>query len=254
MDDSPTVQDVENFWDENPLFTGEVSYNDLKELFDKHNSVYFDDVFASINYQDTFYLPMPDQQVLDLGCGIGFWLSMFESSDVTNLTGVDISKRSIAIAKHRVSEACNIIHGNAEALPFENETFDHVNCQGVVHHTPDTQKSLDEIYRVIRRGGSASVSVYYDNILLKSFVALSPLIKLFFKLFGNDTGRGRDFSKVQNKDDLVRLYDGMGNPIGKSYTKKQFEQMLKNSGFTQMEFKYFFFPFRFISFPIPRLG
>ena len=53
-----------------------------------------------------------------------------------------------------------------------------------------------------------------------------PLVKILAKLFLKNIGRGRDFSKVSSIDDLVRYYDGNENPVGKAYSKKEFEQML----------------------------
>lgn len=249
---SQTIKDVENFWNANPLFTGECDATDSYNLFEEHNNVYFNDVFSGINYQTTFLLPQKSQSVLDVGCGIGFWLSLFQKKGVAHLTGIDLSQKSIAIAKQRVTEQCQILHGNAESLPFASNTFDHVNCQGVVHHTPNTQTAINEIFRVTKHNGTVSISVYYDNILLKSYVILSPLIRTLFKLVGKNMGRGRDFSSAKSKDELTRLYDGESNPIGKSYSKKVFKQMLQQAGFQNISFNYFFFPFRFFSFPVPK--
>ena len=72
---------------------------------------------------------------------------------------------------------------NFENLHFENETFDHVNCQGVVHHTPNTQKAINEIFRVLKRGGKASISVYYKNFLLRNYNYLYPVIKILIKYY-----------------------------------------------------------------------
>lgn len=209
------------------------------------------DVFAGIDPEKTFHWPQPDQKTLDAGCGIGFWLSQFERRGVEDITGLDLSPQSIAIARQRVSDAVTIDEGNIEALPYADGTFDHVNCQGVVHHTPDTHAALNELCRVLKTGGTASISVYYDNILVRLFPMIAPVIRGFFKVFGSNTGRGRDFSTVQTKDDLIRLYDGFDNPIGKSYSRKTFDAMLREAGFNSIEYDYNFFPFRFLKIPVP---
>ena len=141
---------------------------------------------------------------------------------------------------------------NAERLSFEDETFSHVNCQGVIHHTPDTQSCLDEIYRVLEKGGTASVSaIYYRNYLLRITGYFLPLVKTLAKYVIKDSGRGRDFSKIKSVDDLVRYYDGNENPIGKAYSKADFHKMLNQAGFQKVEFQFFFFPFRFFKFKFP---
>ena len=78
-----------------------------------------------------------------------------------------------------------------------------------------------------------------------------PVIKIFAKLLLRDTGRGRDFTKVKNLNDLVRYYDGNKNPIGKAYSKDHYEDMLIKAGFKNIEFQYFFFPFRFLKLRLP---
>ena len=51
---------------------------------------------------------------------------------------------------------------------------------------------------------------------------------------------------------MVRYYDGSENPLGKAYSKKQFHKMLNNAGFTKIEYKFFFFPFRFFKIKFPK--
>ena len=51
--------------------------------------------------------------------------------------------------------------GNAEILSFEDESFDFVYSWGVLHHSPNTRKCFDEIYRVLRPGGKAKIMIYH---------------------------------------------------------------------------------------------
>ena len=71
------------------------------------------------------------------------------------------------------------------------------------------------------------------------------------KILIKNTGRGRDFSKINSVDDLVRYYDGSENPLGKAYSKEEFDKMLKSAGFENIEYQYFFFPFRFFKIQFP---
>lgn len=248
------INDVQNFWNTNPLFTGEVDYDseNPKEFFDKHDNAYFNDVFRGITFDQSFYTPKESDVVLDLGCGIGFWSSLFSKKyNVKNLTSADLSEKSLEICKQRVPST-KILQENAEKLSFEDNSFNFINCQGVIHHTPNTQACINEIYRILKEDGKASISVYYDNILLRLSSIVYPLIKTFIRLFlRKNTGRGRDFTKSYSKDEIVRLYDGSENPIGKSYSKSKLIKMLKDGGFNEIEIKYYFFPFRFIKFKLP---
>jgi len=243
-----TLKEVEQFWDENPLFTGEVAYDE--HFFAHHTQTYFSEVFFGITPTRWFAFPKTkDAAILDLGCGIGFWCEYLASLGYQHIIGADLSSRSLELARSRLSASPQVQfqQENAEQLTFADGQFDHVNCQGVIHHTPSTQRALDEIARVTKPGGTVSVSVYYSNWLVRAYPLLRGIISRVFRLFGSTTGRGRNFSAPKNRDELVRLYDGIGNPIGKSYTRRQFVAMCKNAGFSRVEINYFFFPFRFLS-------
>jgi ubiquinone/menaquinone biosynthesis C-methylase UbiE len=250
----PTIAEIEKFWDDNPLFTGEAQLDNSNPqiFFDAHDAAYFNDVFAGIQIKDIFYFPKANDNTLDLGCGTGFWSSfLVKKLLVKNLTSADLSSEARRICKVRVPST-NVKKENAENLSFEDEKFSHINCQGVIHHTPNTQQCLQEIHRTLKSNGTASISVYYVNNLLKFAGILLPIFKFMAKILFKNTGRGRDFSKVKTLDDLVRYYDGSENPLGKAYSKKQFHKMLNNAGFTNIEYKFFFFPFRFFTIKFPK--
>lgn len=250
---SKSIADVEAFWDANPLFTGEAEFtpDTADSFFARHDAAYYDDVFSGIDYEQVFFLPGSGDRTLDLGCGIGFWSSLFFTRyGVGDLVSGDLSARSLEICKQRVP-GTTTRKTNAEATGFEDAAFDFINCQGVIHHTPDTQACLDEIHRILAPGGRASVSVYYENALVKLAGVALPLVTLASRLFLKDKGRGRAFHTATSKDDIVRLYDGAGNPIGKCYGRAGFEAMLRQAGFTDIRIGYFFFPFRFVRIPLP---
>ncbi|MEM7251845.1 MAG: class I SAM-dependent methyltransferase [Pseudomonadota bacterium] len=250
----PSVDDVKAFWDRNPLFTGEAAFDPInpQRFFDAHDRAYFDDVLVGIDVETVFSIPTSGDRVLDLGCGVGFWSSLFSSRyRVADLTSADLSAKSLEICRLRVPGS-KTAQQNAESLTFADAEFSFVNCQGVIHHTPDTDACLREIHRVLKPSGRASISVYYDNVLLKLVSVCLPLARLASKGFLRNKGRGRDFSQASSKDDLVRMYDGLDNPLGKSYSASEFRAMLTRAGFREVELAFFFFPFRFLKVPVPQ--
>ena len=70
-----TIDEVKNFWENNPLFMGESKFEvGSKDFFEEHKKTYYDDVFAG-NFDKNLLIPnfQDGDKVLDLGCGVGFW-------------------------------------------------------------------------------------------------------------------------------------------------------------------------------------
>ena len=68
-----------------------------------------------------------------------------------HVTGLDLSPGAIALAKEYFAYRrlpADLRVGNAEQLPFADGEFDMVVSLGVLHHTPDTERALREVYRV----------------------------------------------------------------------------------------------------------
>ena len=148
--------------------------------------------------------------------------------------------------------SANTFIENAETMSFDSNFFDHVNCQGVIHHTPNTEKAISEIYRVLKPGGTASISVYNKNIFHTCWPYLRWIGVPLAKLGGGLKGRGRENIFLQkNVSEIVRVYDGAENPIGKYYSKNQFKMLLKSKFHIEDMFLHFF-PARSLPFEIPQ--
>jgi SAM-dependent methyltransferase len=106
------------------------------------------------NYVDKHRLPA--HALLDFGCGIGGSIPHFsELLPSAALTGVDVSERSLAIAKGRFADAADYRLFDGRVLPFADDSFDIAFAACVFHHIPqDLHLSLlAEIRRVLRPRG-----------------------------------------------------------------------------------------------------
>jgi len=196
-----------------------------------------------------------DGRILDLGCGPGLWTVEFLKRGANDVVAADLTDIALKLTRKRLIAydfEAEVVHANAENMTFPSNSFDHINCQGVIHHTPDTEKCVAEIARVLKSGGEAVISVYYRNVFLRHWNKLWPLGRLFARLGAGLHGRGRQniYSK-KDINEITRIYDGIDNPIGKSYSTEAFVNMLKPY-FEINEIFYHFFPARSLPVTIPR--
>lgn len=102
---------------------------------------------------DRVALP-PDARILDAGCGSGRMLDELRSRGT--VIGVDANADAVAATRRRghAARRCAI-----EQMPFADATFDLVTCLDVIEHTPDDRRTLRELRRVTRPGGTLVVTV-----------------------------------------------------------------------------------------------
>ena len=103
------------------------------------------------------------EDVLEIGTGIGSDLVEFAKNGA-RVSGIDLGPDQVMLTKLNLDlrglPYQEIRQGNAEELPFPDESFDFVFSFGVVHHTPDTRKAIEEIHRILRPDGTAVVMCY----------------------------------------------------------------------------------------------
>ncbi|HWB70180.1 MAG TPA: methyltransferase domain-containing protein [Solirubrobacterales bacterium] len=94
---------------------------------------------------------------LEIGSGTGYFsLNLLQLGVIERLTATDISpgmlKRLSTTAEMLGLEVATV-ETEAEALPFEDESFDLVFGHAVLHHIPDLDRAFAEFRRVLRPGG-----------------------------------------------------------------------------------------------------
>jgi SAM-dependent methyltransferase len=211
--------------------------------------------------------------VLDIGCGLGVSLSLkARENPQAFFYGIDIGANIPSISRRdSLLENLSYLRGNALDLPIQSRTIDSVLSMGVFHHTDNPQKCLDEAFRVLKSGGCLGVYLYKnheDNIikylgvmvegLLLRAVSkisikqgrivcwiLSPIILAMFswpsqvlKRIPGLSGIGHAFplhwgtTPASIVDDLQ---DRLVSPVNHRYSRKNVEDLLRESGFTDIE-------------------
>ena len=96
-------------------------------------------------------------RVLDVATGGGHTALAF-AGIVRRVVAYDLTEPMLAAARthSRTRGAANIefVAGNADALPFREESFDVVTCRTAAHHFADVGAAVRQIHRVLRPGGS----------------------------------------------------------------------------------------------------
>jgi ubiquinone/menaquinone biosynthesis C-methylase UbiE len=103
------------------------------------------------------------KSVVDMGCGSGRYTLALAAIGAGSVTGVDYQARSYAGAEalaRQLGLRATFTTADVLELPFADEAFDFVFCNGVIHHTVDIIAGLDQMKRVMKRGGAGFLYVY----------------------------------------------------------------------------------------------
>jgi ubiquinone/menaquinone biosynthesis C-methylase UbiE len=130
------------------------------------------------------------KKTLEIGVGLGADHQLLAESGAI-LSGIDLTPRAINHTKRRfqlMDLKSELQIADAESLPFEDQTFDAVYSWGVLYHSPNTQKAINEVYRVLKPGGFAKIMIYnkysligymlwlrYGLLRLKPFTSLNSI-------------------------------------------------------------------------------
>ena len=177
--------------------------------------------------------------VLELGVGLGTDFVQFARSGA-NAVGIDLTEAAVALVQKRLELEglqAEVRTGDAESLPFEDRSFDLVYSWGVLHHTPNTERSIAEVHRVLREDGEARIMLYSR----RSWVALGAWLR-----YG--LARGKPYLSIT---DVLAAH--MESPGTKAYTSAELEALF--SGFRSVELTRFLTPYdRRVAGPAARLG
>ncbi|MBI2939915.1 MAG: class I SAM-dependent methyltransferase [Chloroflexi bacterium] len=105
------------------------------------------------------WVPLENQRILDVGCGIGTYLQQFRNYS-NAVYGVDVDAERVARASQL---APNVQVAPAETLPYPGESFDVVFLNEVIEHVKDDRQAIAEAVRVTAPGGH--VVIYAPNRL-----------------------------------------------------------------------------------------
>lgn len=148
---------------------------------------------------------LKSKDVLEIGVGNGSHAQLLASHAKT-FVGIDVTQYAVGSATCRMCNAglsTRILQMDAEKMDFANNSFDFIWSWGVIHHSANTRKILEEMNRVLRPGGEAIVMVYYRGVW--DYYVHGAVAAVFF---GHAFKRGAIHLSVQEKTDgaIARFY------------------------------------------------
>lgn len=162
----------------------------------------------------------PGWNVLEVAPGPGFFAIELAKLGDFRVTGLDISRTLVEIAKENARKAgvnVDFRLGNAAEMPFAGETFDIAYCSAAFKNFSEPAKALDEMHRVLRPGGEAIIS---DLCKDASLDEIDTYVK--------QSGR----SKV---DAWLTKWTFRHLLLKRAYTKDDFKRMAQSSRFGKCE-------------------
>lgn len=213
-------ESVRHYWDDIPCGTGGIAYPE-------GSLEYFEAIAKNRNQLEPFiaeyaqFEKWAGKKILEVGCGVGTDLLQFAKAGA-HVVGIDLSPKSAFLTKSRLhAYNCqgNVLIADAENLPFKEDGFELTYSWGVLHHTPNPERAIQEIYRVTKSGGEICIMLYHRH----SLVALQ--LYLLFGLFAFRPFRGL-------RDIIANHHESPGT---KAYTVAEARQML--SAFKGLEIK-----------------
>ncbi len=160
-------------------------------------------------------------QVLEVAPGPGYLSIELAKLRRLQIIGLDISETFVTIARRNAQIAgvnVDFQHGNASAMPFENDAFDFLMCTSSFKNFSEPIKALGEMHRVLKLGGKAWISDLRHDVSDETI-----------DRFVNDTmkvkGFGGAFMKYTFKHSL--------RP--RALTAKQFKELIALTPFNNFE-------------------
>jgi glycosyltransferase involved in cell wall biosynthesis/ubiquinone/menaquinone biosynthesis C-methylase UbiE len=221
-------EQVQDQWNDNPVGTH------YAKVTEPHTRQWFEEVEAHRYGEYGPWMPSlmefdrhPGQDVLEIGGGIGTDLSRFARHGA-QVTDLDLSAGHLALAQENFTLRQlqgRFVHHDAERLPFDDACFDLVYSNGVLHHTPNTRRVVDEIRRVLKPGGRVIVMMYAEQSLhywrelvwrlglerdMLKYHSMGEIMSRSVEISQNDA---RPLVKVYTAARLRKLFDGFDGRV-----------------------------------------
>ncbi|MFT4561405.1 MAG: SAM-dependent methyltransferase/uncharacterized protein YbaR (Trm112 family) [Gammaproteobacteria bacterium] len=110
------------------------------------------------------------QRILECGPGSGFNSRFMAEQTAGQVFALDISEAAFTTFENvRDLPNCNVVQADLMDAPFDDNYFDFIIADGVLHHTPDTRKAVEALYKKLSPGGQFFFYVYREMGPLRKY-------------------------------------------------------------------------------------
>jgi SAM-dependent methyltransferase len=112
------------------------------------------------------YSSLASQRVLEIGVGTGIHAALI-AKHAGEYVGVDLTQYATVTTSQRLhilKLPGTILQMDAERLAFDDSSFDCAWSWGVIHHSSNTRRILEQVHRVLRPGGKFTAMVYHRSL------------------------------------------------------------------------------------------
>ncbi len=162
MNQSSQKQAVHDYWNKaacgEDLYLAEMDKNGYKDQAKIRYALEGSIIIRLAKFSDS-----ADLKVLEIGVGLGADHQKFSEAGAI-LYGIDLTERAVEHTQRRLAAFgldSKLSLGDAENLSYPDSFFDVVYSWGVLHHSPNTEKAISEVFRVLKPGGDARIMIYH---------------------------------------------------------------------------------------------
>lgn len=156
------------------------------------------------------------KDVLEIGVGNGSHAQLL-AEHARSFTGIDLTEYAVKSTSERLrvfGVPGKVAGMDAEQMRFPDKSFDFVWSWGVIHHSANTRKILEEMHRVLRPGGEAVVMVYHRT--LWEYYVQGALLAVL---------SGQIFKPAALHASIQRRTDGA---MARYYTRAEWQQLVSD--------------------------
>ena len=172
--------------------------------------------------------PQPNTKLIDVASGTGDIANLFftRSDGTGEVICVEPNKEMLSRGKIKLKKYKSVkwINSSAESIPIEGNTFDYYSISYGIRNVSDINKVLKEAFRVLKPGGRfmclefSKIDNEILNFLYKQYSKTIPYIGKL--IVGSD-----------------KPYKYLIDSIDKFYNQKELSKLIKNNGFSNVEFR-----------------